>query len=512
MGVRQYIVAHDTGTGGDKAVLTDLRGRILAAEYRSYPLRYPRPEWAEQDPDELWAAVAATTRALLQSTGVDPAQILGVGISAQMFNLLPVDEHGRPVTPMLSWLDLRSLPQADRLLSGELPALLIHHTGNLPTAKDIIPKILWLKEERPGLWARTARLLDCKEYLLQRLTGRTVTDYHGASVYFLFNPHTHTWSAEACRALGIPMDMLPEAVPCTQVIGEVTPEAAAQTGLLPGTPVVACAGDVAAAQSGAGANAPGAAHLCVGTATWVGVSSTTFVNHPLKPFWALNHIDADKWIIAAEMETGGGALMWFRDRFCEWEAQQAAQDELSAYALINQMAEAVPPGSDRLVFLPWLSGERAPVLDHYARGAFVGLSLGHTKAHLARAVMEGVGYHIRWMLEALEEIGLKIDSLNAIGGGCTSRLWTQLISDICGRELRVTERPLEAGAIGAALSVAVGMGVYESMQAVDGLIGIGRTVQPTDDGQRARYDGLYGEYRSLYEALAPVYRRMHRIS
>ena len=176
------------------------------------------------------------------------------------------------------------------------------------------------------------------------------------------------------------------------------------------------------------------------------------------------------------------------------------------------MAEAVPPGSDRLVFLPWLSGERAPVLDHYARGAFVGLSLGHTKAHLARAVMEGVGYHIRWMLEALEEIGLKIDSLNAIGGGCTSRLWTQLISDICGRELRVTERPLEAGAIGAALSVAVGMGVYESMQAVDGLIGIGRTVQPTDDGRRARYDGLYGEYRTLYEALAPVYRRMHRIS
>jgi len=508
---KKYIVAHDTGTGGDKAVLTDLRGRILAAQYRSYPVRYPRPEWAEQDPDELWAAVAATTKEVLQTAGIDPAQVLGVGISAQMFNLLPVDEHGRPLTPMLSWLDVRSVAQADRVLSGQMPAFLFQHTGNIPTAKDIIPKILWLKEERPDVWARTALLLDCKEYILHKLTGRFVTDYHGASVYFLFNPHTKTWSVEACRALGIPMEKLPDAVPCTQVIGEVTAEAARQTGLLAGTPVVACAGDVAVAQSGAGANAPGAAHLCVGTATWVGVSTGTFVNHPTKPFWGLNHIDPDKWIIAAEMETGGGALMWFRDSLCQWEAQQAAADEISTYALLNQMAQATPPGSDRLFFLPWLSGERAPVLDHYARGAFVGLSMGHTKGHLARAVMEGVGYHIRWMMEALEGIGLKIGALNTIGGGSTSRLWTQIISDISGRELRVVEHPLEAGAMGAALAVAVGMGVYPNMQAVDELIGLGRTVQPIDDERQARYAGLYREYRALYEALAPVYRRMHTI-
>ncbi len=512
MSDKEYIVAHDTGTGGDKAVLTDLRGRILASQYRAYPVRYPRPEWAEQDPDELWAAVAATTREVILSAGIDPAQVLGVGISAQMFNLLPVDERGRPLTPMLSWLDVRSVAQADRVLSGEMPAFLFQHTGNIPTAKDIIPKILWLKEERPELWARTALLLDCKEYILHRLTGRTVTDYHGASVYFLFDPHTKTWSAEACRALGIPMEMLPPAVPCTQVIGEVTAEAAGETGLLAGTPVVACAGDVAVAQSGSGSNAPGAAHLCVGTATWVGVSTGTFVNHPTKPFWGLNHIDPDKWIIAAEMETGGGALMWFRDGFCQWEAQQAAADEISTYALLNRMAEAVPPGSDRLFFLPWLSGERAPVLDHYARGAFVGLSMGHGKGHLARAVMEGVGYHIRWMMEAMEGIGLSVGRLNAIGGGCTSRLWTQIISDISGRELRVVEHPLEAGAMGAALAVAVGMGLYPSMEAVDELIAIGRTVDPIDDGRRARYDGLYREYRALYEALAPVYRRMHTIA
>jgi xylulokinase len=509
---QRFVLAHDTGTAGDKAVLTDLSGRILHASYQPYPVLYPRPEWAEQDPETLWQAVAGTTRQVIGAAGVDPKEILGVGISAQMFNLLPVDEEGRPVMPMLSWLDVRSTTQADRLLQGDLPSFLFQHTGNIPTAKDVIPKILWLKEERPDLWARTARLLDCKEYILHRLTGRFATDHHGASVYFLFDPHRRTWSAPVCGALGIPIEMLPPAYPCTAVIGEVTPEAARETGLAPGTPVVACAGDVAVAQSGSGANAPGKAHLCVGTATWVGVSSTVFTNDPAKPFWALSHIDPDKWIIAGEMETGGGALMWFRDAFCQAEAEEAKRRGISTYDLLGQMAGAVPPGSEKLLFAPWLSGERAPVLDHYARGAFAGLSMGHTKGHLARAVMEGVAYHIRWIIEAMEAIGLRVTSVHAIGGGSTSLVWTQIISDVTGQTLRVVEHPLEAGAIGAALTVAVGMGIYSSMEALDDLIQIARVVEPKGDGDRPRYDALYREYRALYEALAPIFRRMHQVS
>lgn len=509
MPAKKYLLAHDTGTGGDKAVLTDLRGRILHTHYQPYPVHYPRPDWAEQDPDELWRTVASTTRQLIQASGIDPDEILGVGISAQMFNLLPVDQNGRPLTPMLSWLDVRSTRQADRILSGDLPRLLFEHTGNIPTAKDIIPKILWLQEERPDLWERTALLLDCKEYILLQLTGRAVTDYHGASVYFLFDPHRKTWSAEACTALGIPIDRLPPAFPCTQVIGEVTDDAARQTGLPAGTPVVACAGDVAVAQSGSGANAAGRAHLCVGTATWVGVSSRTFVNDPVKPFWALNHIDPDKWILAGEMETGGGALMWFRDAFCQAEAAQAEAQGISTYQLISQMADSVAPGADDLIFAPWLSGERAPVLDHYARGAFVGLGLSHTKAHLARAVMEGVAFHLRWIIEAMEALGLSIGPLQAIGGGCTSAVWTQIISDITGRPLRVLKHAQEAGAIGAALTVAVGLGLYPSMEAIDELVEISHTVEPIADGRQPRYDSLYRQYRDLYQALSPLYRQRH---
>jgi xylulokinase len=508
---KKYILAHDTGTGGDKAVLTDLRGRIIHSHYQPYPVHYPRPEWAEQDPDELWGAVASTTRRVIETSGIDPTEILGVGVSAQMFNLLPVDETGEPLTAMLSWLDLRSIHQADRLLRGDMPAFLFRHTGNIPTAKDVIPKILWLQEERPEIWQRTAWLLDCKEYILHRLTGEFATDWHGASAYFLFDPHQKVWSTEACQALAIPVEKLPPAYPCTQVIGEVTEEASRLTGLRAGTPVVACAGDVAVAQSGSGANAAGKAHLCVGTATWVGVSSATFTNDPVKPFWGLNHIDPDKWIIAGEMETGGGALMWFRDAFCQWEEQEAAGRGVSTYEYLSLMADSVMPGSERLFFAPWLSGERAPVLDHYARGAFVGLSMGHTKAHLARAVMEGVAFHLRWIVEAMEAIGLKVGALNAIGGGSTSPVWTQIISDITRRELRVVEHPLEAGAIGAALTVAVGMGVYPNMEAVDELIQIERVVQPVDDARQERYKNLYHEYRELYRALVPIYRRLHQI-
>lgn len=510
---KRYIVAHDTGTGGDKAVLTDLRGRIIHSSYKPYGLQYPRPRWVEQDPEELWQAVVSTTRLVIEEARVDPAEILGVGISAQMFNLLPVDENVRPLMPMISWLDVRTVEQADRVLEGnggKMPALLFEHTGNIPTAKDIIPKILWLKEERPELWERTAWLLDCKEYIIYRLTGKIATDWHGASVYFLFDPNEKTWSEEACRALGIPMEKLPPAYPCTEVIGEVTEEAARVTGLLPGTPVVVCAGDVAVAQSGSGANADGKAHLCVGTATWVGLSSSRFINDPEKPFWGLNHIDPDKWIIAGEMETGGGALMWFRDGFCQTEAKQAAKEGISTYDLLSRMAEQIGPGADRLIFAPWLSGERAPVLDHYARGAFVGLSLGHTKGHLARAVMEGVAFHIRWICEALERLGLSIGLMNGIGGGSTSSTWTQIISDVTGRKLQVVAHPLEAGAMGAALTVAVGMGTYPNMEAIDELIEISHTVKPSE-AKQPRYDALYREYRAVYEALSPIYRRLHDV-
>ncbi len=506
---RQYIIAYDVGTGGTKAVLTDIQGRIVKTSYKSHQLYYPRAGWVEQKPDELWFALAHTTKRVISLADIDPSHIIGMGVSAQMFNLLPVDEHCTPLSPMISWLDVRSIEQAEGMKKGDMLEFLFQHTGNFPTAKDIVPKILWLKEECPDIWHRTYKVLDCKEYIIYKLTGKFATDWHGASVYFLFDPHKKSWSKLACRRLGIPVEKLPAAYPCTQVIGEVTEEAGKRIGLNPGTPVVICAGDVAVAQSGSGSNANGRAHLCIGTATWIGVSSNKFMNDYSRPFWILNHIDPEKWIIAGEMETGGGALMWFRDAFCQGEIDSAETESISTYNLLNRMADSIQPGSDRLIFAPWLTGERAPVLNHLARGAFVGLSINHTKGHLVRSVMEGVAYHLRWIFESMRKIGLDIREVNAIGGGCNSRLWTQIISDVMGCALHIVENPLEAGAIGAALAVAVGMGIYPDMDTTDKLIGIDRVVTPRTEN-RDRYDDLYGEYLEVYTALEPIFRRLYR--
>jgi len=506
---KKYILAHDVGTGGTKAVVTDLHGRILQTAYRSHHLYYPQEGWVEQKPEELWNAYVSTTREVYTTAGIDTDEIIGVGVSAQMFNLLPVDDHCNPLINMISWLDVRSVKQADRIMDGDTPEFLFRKTGNIPTAKDIIPKILWLKDERPEIWERTTKLLDCKEYIIYRLTGKIAIDFHGASVYFLFDPYEKKWSEQVCRRLGIPIEKLPESYPSTYIIGGVTDKASELTGLKKGTPVVLCAGDVAAAQTGSGSNRDGKVHLCIGTATWIGISSSKFENNPEKPFWALNHIHPEKWVIAGEMETGGGALMWFRDAFCKDETRRAQKEGISLYELIGRMAAGIKPGSSKLLFAPWLSGERAPVLDHYARGAFVGLSLSHNKSHLARAVMEGVAFHLRWISESMESIGYRINEINTIGGGSTSDVWAQIISDITGRPLHIMEYPLEAGAIGTALTVAVGMGKYPSVDTIDDIIRIHKTIEPGKENKN-RYDDLYEEFLEIYTALALVYRKLHK--
>ena len=506
---KKNILAHDVGTGGDKAVITDLTGQVLATAFSEYGVNYPQPGWAEQEIEVIWSAIAQTTRRVMDRARVPPDEIAGVALSAQMFNCLPVSESGAPLCPMISWLDQRAVRQADHILEHPGASFFFEHTANVPSAKDVIPKILWLREQRPDIWARTYKLLDCKEYLLQRLTGNNAIDFHGASVFFLFDPKKKAWSLPVSDALNIPIEMLPEAYPCTEVIGEVTQSAARQTGLAAGTPVVICAGDVATAQIGSGALSPGIADLSIGTATWVGVTSDTIVNHPDKPLWFLSHVDDDYWILAGEMETGGGALRWFRDTLLSEQSAGAKDGMPSSYALINQMAASVPPGADNLLFLPWLSGERNPVPDHYARGGFIGLGLGHTRAHMARAVLEGVAFHIRWIVETIQALEVPLKTLNAIGGGATSDIWLQIIADITGLEIRVVKWAQEAGAVGAALTCAIGLGLYPDVASLESVIQFSHTVQPIHDQRQARYESLFRIYIDLFEALRPFNKALY---
>ncbi|NOY10457.1 MAG: hypothetical protein GXP33_16610, partial [Spirochaetes bacterium] len=521
---KKYIIAHDTGTGGDKAVITDTKGTILYSAYHSYPLIYSWPGWVEQDPEVIWEAVAKTTCSVIKESGIEPGDIIGFGITAQMFNLLPVDEKGKPLMNMISWLDERSIDEADKLTDADERAFFYDHSANIPMAKDIIPKIIWLRKRMPDIWRKTYKLLDCKEYLIHKLTGKFIIDRHGASVFFLLDPYTGRWSLPLLDKLNIPLHMLPEIRSPAEVIGTVTEKAAHTAGLKPGTPVVLCAGDVAAAQTGSGAGGEGMAHLCLGTATWIGVSSGQLYNNREKPFWALQHADHNKYIIAGEMETGGGALMWLREKLlnrggpAEIDANAKGtagniSDEkggIMSYEVLNDLAEQVKAGAEHLIFAPWLSGERAPVLDHYARGAFIGIGLNHGKGHFIRAVMEGVGYQLKWIIDEMEKTGLNITTIHAVGGGIKSMVWPRIISDILGRDLSVVKDPVNAGAVGAAFMAAVGLGLYGNTEETDGFVGISNIVKPCKENREV-YDNIYPVYRRIYDALSPIFPEIKKL-
>ncbi|MBN2324718.1 MAG: FGGY-family carbohydrate kinase [Spirochaetes bacterium] len=509
---KEIIIAHDVGTGGNKAVCTDLKGKVLFSHYIPYQLIHPKPGWVEQNPEELWNAVSKSTRNVLMNIDLSFHQIIGVCLSGQMLNIIPLNEKGQPLSNMISWLDTRSISQADRIIEDLGDQLFIREVANLPTGKDIIPKMLWIREKWPQIWKKTYKLCDCKEYILFRMTGKFAVDWNDASLYFLFDPRKRDWSKTLCEKLEIPLSMLPEAHSCIKVIGEVTPEASKQTGIPSGTPVVIGAGDAGMAQVGAGAVRNGKVNLMAGTSLLLAVSIDRFINDNKKPFLGMCHVDPKSWIIGGAMETGGGSLMWFRDTLCDDITVEAKRKGVSAYQLMSEIAVEIPPGSDNLIFTPWLAGERSPVLNHYLRGAFIGLTLGHSKAHMVRAIMEGVSYHLRWIRDRMQNIGIQIDSMHAMGGSGTSDMWMQIMSDVLGIEIRIVKNAQEAGAVGAALTTAVGLGVYPSLEIADDLVRFSKTFYPKSGKAKKIYDAFYKEYIALYEALSPIYRRMHTVN
>ncbi|RLE63508.1 MAG: xylulokinase [Thermoprotei archaeon] len=504
---KNYIIAYDVGTGGVKAAIVDLEGKVLATTYREFNLYYPRPGWVEQKPEEWWEGFVETTKEVLKISKIPPESILAVAPSGQMLNLLPVDKNGNPLRPAISWLDVRTVKQAEWL--EQYAKMIYNITGGYPSAKDIIARVLWLKENEPQIFEKAYKLIDCKDFIDFKLTGNFVTDWNNASMYVLFDIRKREWSKEVCDLIGLPIEKLPEPHPSTDVIGEVTDKAAKETGLKGGTPVIATGGDIASAAVGAGATAHKSTHLSLGTATWIGILTKDVVLDPQMRFVLCCSSDPSKWLIWGEMETGGGAFRWFRDTLGLEEKKEAVKIGISAYDLLSNQAEKVPPGSDGLIFTPWMSGERCPINDAYVRGAFIGLKLGHTKAHMVRAVMEGVAFHIRWIIDVVEEAsGFKIEYINAIGGGAQNKLWMQIFADITGKIMRVVEFPLEAGAVGAAFTAAVGLGVYKNFEEIEKLVPIKNEYTPIEENAQ-KYEKIYEIFTDIYYSLKETYKKIY---
>ena len=493
MSDKPYILAHDLGTTGNKATLFDADGHLLHSAFAAYETAYPQPGWAEQNPADWWQAVCSTTRSLLAETNAPPQEIAAVGFSGQMMGCLPVDAAGGPLRTCIIWADTRAQSQAKRMAELCGADTIYRHTGHPASPNYSAPKYLWLREHQPELFNRTACFLQPKDYVVLQLTGALATDYSDASGTLLFDLAARTWRHDFLVQLDLAAELLPPLHPSTAVAGQVTARAAADTGLAAGTPVVIGGGDGACAGVGAGVIEAGDAYCNIGSSAWISVASDAPIPDPQQRTVTFHHVHPQRYCPMGTMLAAGGARDW------AWEI-------LGEPALdLDKALHGTVAGAGSLLFLPYLLGERSPYWNPLARGAFVGLTMSHSKADMARAVLEGVALHLRLILDALAEQTPGISAMRLIGGGSRSPLWRQILAN-CFR-LPVHTLDLQAGATswGAAVAAGVGIGLYDwsiasARSQVQGV------TEPDED--LAEYDRLAALFADTYAALAPIYARL----
>jgi len=490
----------DLSTTGSKALLVDGTGRVLASATTALTLSTPRPLWSEQSPLEWWEATAQSIRRALAEGGVDPAQVRAVGLTGQMHGLVLLDRSGAPLRPAILWNDQRTGPQCDEITRRLGFERLLAISGNRALAGFTAPKILWVRENEPEIFRRASRILLPKDYIRFRLTGECATDKAGASGTLLMDLRRREWSADILEALDLSSDLLPKTHEGPEVTGVIRGEAATLTGLKAGTPVVAGGGDQAAQAVGVGAVEPGIVALTLGTSGVIFAPTTEPVVEEQGRLHAFCHAAPGMWHLMGVMLSAGGSLRWYRDVLAEGKCY----DEILA------PAASVPRGSEGLFFLPYLSGERTPHPDPLARAGFVGLTLRHTRAHMTRAVLEGVAFGLADIMALVREAA-EVRQVRASGGGARSPLWRQILADAVGCEL-VTVNTTEGAAYGAALLAGVGVGRWGSVQqACAEVVRVVETTEPSEEG-RAAYAELHPAYQALYPALKSTFERIAAVA
>jgi xylulokinase len=490
------VLGIDVSTTATKAVLIDELGAVRAIGVAEYEFETPQPLWSEQAPRLWWDAAQAAIRSALATADVRAAEVVAVGLSGQMHGAVLLDAAGDVLRPAILWNDQRTGPECELIRQAVGPRRLIEITGNDALTGFTAPKLVWVREHEPDVWARIAHLLLPKDYVRLQLTGEYAVDVADGAGTLLFDLAARTWSAEVVAALEIDPGWLPATFEGPAVTGVVSAAAAASTGLRPGTPVVAGGGDQAANGVGVGVVAPGAMALSLGTSGVVFAPTDRPIFDPLGRVHAFCHALPGRWHFMSVMLSAAGSLRWFRDTFAP---------DLPFGDLVAPAGD-VPAGSGGLLFLPYLSGERSPHPDPLARGAFVGLTLGHDRRHLTRAVLEGVAFGLRDGLDLMVAAGLPAPvQIRASGGGLASPLWRQILADVLDAEIATVETT-EGAAYGAGLLAAVGAGWFPDVEAATAALVVATpAAQPGPDV--GRYRELHGVYRDLYRAVAPIFHR-----
>ena len=483
--MRTLLLGVDIGTSSCKTAVFDPDGHVIAQGGSEYPVRYPEKGWAEQDPRDWWNGVCRAIREMIEENAINPADIAGIGVDGQSWSAIALNAAGEVLCPTPIWTDTRSAEicreTEDRLTAEKLFGL----CGNPAKPGYTWPKILWYRKHRPEVFEKTEKILQSNSYIVYRMTGEITQDLSQGYGLACFDMRKGCWDEEMCEALGIPRRMLPEIVPCHQVVGKLTVDAAKQMGLREGIPVAAGGLDAACGTLGAGVVSPGQTQEQGGQA---GGMSICIDQYAADPRLILGfHVVPGRWLLQGGTTGGGGALKWLRETMCP---------ELS-FAEMSALAETAEPGSGGVTFLPYMAGERSPIWDPNACGVFFGLNFGVTRAQMIRACMEGVAYSLRHNLETAAEAGARAGVLRAMGGSANSRIWTQIKADVTGCGIEVPGSDT-ATTLGAAMLAGVGTGVWQGFEeAARQTIRVNRIYEP-DPAVKEIYDRGYETYRKLY--------------
>jgi xylulokinase len=507
----EHLLGTDIGTHGTTTLVVTPEGEIVGSGTEEYEIDQPHPSWAEQWPAAWVEATYSTVREAVEDADVDPATVAGISISSLYGGTgVPIDDRGDPVHPAIIWMDRRATDQVEWVTDTLDLDELFEITGNYVDSYFGYTKLLWLKENEPRVWEETESFVPPNSYVQYEMTGELVCDYSSAGCLGgVLDIHDLEWSEDACEQLGIPVDKMPaRLVPCDEVVGELTADAAENCGLEAGTPVVAGGIDASVATLAAGAVDRGDNVSMMGTSTcWGTIHSGENLS---KQLVSMPHVanSSETIYTFGGSATTGALLEWFRSEFCRAEEEAGELADVDVFELLNTKAEEIPPGSEGIVALPYFKGERSPIWDPDARGTFTGLTLYHEKAHLYRALMESAAYSLQHNIEVGEDIVASLaPGTRVVGGVSNSELWTQILADVTGREMVVP-----AGGVGAplgdALLAGVATGSVDDYDIITDWIRRDRVHTPDPDVHET-YSEYYEVYKSLYRN---VKDDMHRVS
>ena len=502
-----YLIGIDLGTSGTKTVLFSEDGIAVASATVEYPLLQPQNGWAEQKPDDWWDACIRTLRDVIDSSGIDPKSIKGIGLSGQMHGLVMLDANGDVLRNSIIWCDGRTADECAEITQKVGSRELIQITANPALTGFTAGKILWVRKNEPEIYAKCRYMMLPKDFLRFRLTGAFASEVSDAAGMNLLDVTTRDWSAKVLGNLDIDRELLPSMHESCEVTGYITAQASALTGLAEGTPVVGGAGDNAAAAVGTGVVETGKAFTTIGTSGVVFAHSDSVTIDPEGRVHTFCSAVPGAYTVMSCTLSAGGSLQWFRNNLCEPEMAAAKEQGIDPYFLMDKQAEQVPIGANRLLFLPYLMGERSPLLDPNARGMFFGLSAMHTRQDMLRAVLEGVVYSLRQCVDVLRGMGVVSSEMLATGGGGSSPLWRQMLADIfCCPVTTVANK--EGPALGAAILAGVGAGIYPSVpQACANVIKTREPQNPIAENAKM-YEPYYKLYCDIYPRLKEQFKEL----